>query len=45
MQKYLRYGAGLIALYIIVYNGSKAGQVFKDGASGVSSVAKTLQGR
>ena len=45
MQKYLRYGAGLIALYIVVYNGSKAGQVFKDGAAGAGGLVRTFQGR
>ena len=40
-----KYGAGLIALYIVVANGSKFGQVISAGANGVSGVTKTLQGR
>lgn len=40
-----KYGAGLIALYLIVANGSKFGQVITAGANGVSGVTKTLQGR
>lgn len=40
-----KYGAGLIALYIVVANGSKFGQVISAGATGVSGVTKTLQGR
>lgn len=45
MRVYAKYFAGLIALYLVVYNGSKAGIVIKEGAGGVSTVAKTLQGR
>lgn len=45
MRVALKYGAALIALYLVVYNGSKAGTVIKSGASGVSTVTKTLQGR
>lgn len=44
-RKALAYGAGLIALFIIVKNGSRSGQVFSAGASGASKVARTLQGR
>lgn len=45
MRTYGKYFAGLIALYLIVYNGSKSGIVMKEGAAGISKVAKTLQGR
>lgn len=41
----LHYGAALTALYLIVYNGTNAGNLIKDGANGVSTVEKTLQGR
>lgn len=42
----LRAGiGGLIALYLVVYNGTKAGTVVKAGAAGSSQVIKTLQGR
>lgn len=40
-----KYGAGLIALYLVVAHGSSFGTVIKNGASGVSTVTKTLQGR
>lgn len=40
-----KYGAGLIALYLVVYNGSKAGTVISGGASGIATDVKALQGR
>jgi hypothetical protein len=40
-----KYGAGLIALYVIVANGSGFGQAFSAGARGLSDVTKSLQGR
>lgn len=39
------YAAGLIALYLVVYNGTKAGSVIKAGASGSTQIIKSLQGR
>lgn len=45
MRVYAKYTAGLIALYLVVYNASKAGILFKAGAAGSSKVVKTLQGR
>ncbi len=41
----MRYGAGLIALYVVVANGSRFGEVIAAGADGASKVTKTLQGR
>jgi hypothetical protein len=41
----MRYGAGLIALYVVVVNASGFGTVMSKGAAGVSGVTKTLQGR
>lgn len=41
----LKYGTGLIALYLVVANGSNFGKVITDGAAGAASVTKTLQGR
>jgi hypothetical protein len=41
----LKYGAGLIALYLVVFNGSKSGTVFKQGAAGSVSLVKAFQGR
>jgi hypothetical protein len=45
MRIYAKYGAGLIALYLIVYNGSKSGVVMKEGAAGGVKVIKAFQGR
>jgi hypothetical protein len=45
VRVYAKYMAGLIALYLVVYNGSKSGIVMKEGAAGSSKVIKTLQGR
>lgn len=45
IRQLAKYGASLIGLYIIVANGSKFGQVISSGASGISTVSKTLQGR
>lgn len=44
-RQMLRYGAGLIALYVVVANGSNFGAVLSAGAEGTSKVTKTLQGR
>jgi hypothetical protein len=45
MRQYGKWTAGLIALYIVVYNASKGGILLKEGAAGGSKVIKTLQGR
>ena len=45
MKQALRYGTGLIALYLVVANGSKFGQVMAAGADGASQITRTLQGR
>jgi hypothetical protein len=45
LRQSLRYGTGLIALYLVVANGSKFGEVFSAGATGVSDVTRALQGR
>lgn len=45
MRVYGKWTAGLIALYLVVYNASKAGILMKEGAAGGSKVIKTLQGR
>ena len=45
MKQYVRYGATLIGLYIVVANGSKFGTVIAAGAEGTAKVTKTLQGR
>lgn len=41
----LGYWAGLIGLYLVVANGSKAGAVISEGAKGATTFTKTLQGR
>ncbi len=45
IRQLAKYGASLIALYVIVANASGFGQVITKGASGISSVTRTLQGR
>lgn len=45
MKIALKYGGGLIALYLIVANGTKAGTAFRDGATGTSTIIKAFQGR
>jgi len=45
LRQSLKYGTGLIALYVIVANGSSFGQVIAAGANGASHVTRTLQGR
>jgi hypothetical protein len=45
IRQFGKYGAGLIALYLIVANSSGFGNAFSEGAKGVSNLTKTLQGR
>jgi hypothetical protein len=45
LRQSLKYGAGLIALYVVVANGSNFGAVISAGAEGTSKVTRTLQGR
>lgn len=45
MKTFLKYGAGLIALYIAVAYASGSGKVLSSGATGGSLVIKTFQGR
>ena len=45
LRQLSKYGAGLIALYIVVANGSQFGQVLNAGAQGGALWTKTLQGR
>lgn len=45
VKQVTRYGVGLIALYLVVANASGFGQVISAGATGVTGVTKTLQGR
>ncbi len=41
----MKYGVGLVALYLVVANASNSGTVITSGASGISTVTKTFQGR
>lgn len=45
MKKALTYGAGLIALYLVVEHYTGFSKDVSASLSGVSNVAKTLQGR
>lgn len=45
MRVYAKYAASLIALYLVVYNGTKAGKLLTDGAKGAGVIIKDLQGR
>ena len=45
MKTFAKYGAGLIALYLVVANGTKAGKAIRSGAAGTASVVKAFQGR
>ena len=45
LRQLVKYGSGLIALYIVVANGSQFGGVITKGASGVRDVTRALQGR
>lgn len=41
----LHYAAVLTATYLILYKGTNAGNLIKQGAAGISTVEKTFQGR
>jgi hypothetical protein len=45
MKNGLKYGAALVGLYLIVYNGSKSGTVLSKGAAGGAQIIKAFQGR
>ena len=45
MSRGIKYGAGLIALYLVVAHGTKAGTVIKSGATGGRDIIKAFQGR
>lgn len=42
---YMKYTAGLVALYLVVVHASGFGTAITQGASGLSTIDKTLQGR
>jgi len=45
MKKALTYGAGLIALYLLVEYSTGTGTLLNSGAAGASTLVKTFQGR
>jgi hypothetical protein len=45
MKKFLTYGAGLIALYLVVQNASNSGGVITAGAKGARGIITGFQGR
>lgn len=45
MKKALVIGGGLIALYILVVNGTNSGSLIKEATSGGTGVIKAFQGR
>lgn len=45
MKKALTYGAGLIALYLLVEYSTGTGKLLTEGAAGASTLVKTFQGR
>jgi hypothetical protein len=42
---YMKYSAVLIGVYLMVSHASGAGSLFKNGAAGLSTITKSLQGR
>ena len=44
MRQFLKYGFGVIALYLLVYNGSNSGKLITAGASGAKSIINGFQG-
>jgi hypothetical protein len=45
MKKFLTYAAGLIALEIIVFHATNAGQLLSKGGSAASGFVNSLEGR
>ena len=45
MNKGLKYGAGLIALYLIVKNGKNFNTAVTGGAKGAGTLVQAFQGR
>ncbi len=44
-KQFLKYGVGLIGLYVLVANASGTGQLFDSGSRGIVTVTKGFQGR
>ena len=45
MRTALKYGAGLIGLYLVVYYASGSGQLINNGQAGLTNTIKAFQGR
>jgi hypothetical protein len=45
VKQLAKYGTGLIALYLVVANGSNFGTVMTSGAAGGTQLIRGLQGR
>lgn len=45
IRQLAKYGASLIALYLVVANATGFGTVMTKGAAGIRDVTRTLQGR
>lgn len=45
MKQYGKWAFGLTALYLLVANATGTGTLINNGASGISTVWKTAQGR
>jgi hypothetical protein len=45
MQKFVKYGATLIAIYLAVAYASGTGRVISTGATGSANIIKAFQGR
>lgn len=45
IRQLAKYGAGLIALYLVVAHGSSFGSVIEKGAAGIRNITTGLQGR
>jgi hypothetical protein len=44
-RQFLKYGAGLIGVYLLVAYATGSGRVLSAGAQGASNVVKAFQGR
>jgi hypothetical protein len=44
MKQFLKYGFGVIALYLLVYNGTNSGKLISAGATGAKQIINGFQG-
>jgi hypothetical protein len=44
-RQFLKYGGGLIALYLAVYYSTGGGRLIKEGSTGAVKVIRAFQGR